>query len=62
MEKVEISQEMVKTQCRQIPNWKAIGKDGVQEYRLKNLTSLHSCIVVQLNHILDEERPLPDIE
>ena len=30
MEKVEISQEMVKMQCRKMPNWKAPGKDGVQ--------------------------------
>ena len=32
MEKVEISQEMVKMQCRKMPNWKAPGKDGVQGY------------------------------
>ena len=32
MEKVEISQEMVKIQCRKIRNQKALGKDGVQEY------------------------------
>ena len=41
-------------------NWKAPGKDGVQKYWLKNLTSLHPCIVVQLNHIRDGERPLAD--
>ena len=29
MEKVEISQEMVKMQCRKMPNWKAPRKDGV---------------------------------
>ena len=40
MEKVEISQEMVKMQCRRLPNWKSPGKDGVQGYWLKNLTLL----------------------
>ena len=30
VKKVEISQEMVKMQCRKMPNWKAPGKDGVQ--------------------------------
>ena len=60
MEKVEISQEMVKMQCRKMPNWKAPGKDGVEGYWLKNLTSLHPRISVQLNQILGGERPLPD--
>ena len=32
VKKVEISQEMVKMQCREMPNWKAPGKDGVQGY------------------------------
>ena len=32
VKKVEISQEMVKMQCRKMPNWKAPGKDGVQGY------------------------------
>ena len=32
MTKVGTSQEMVKMQCRQMPNWKAPGKDGVQGY------------------------------
>ena len=60
IEKVEISQEMVKIQCRKMPNWKAPGKDGTQEHWLIKLTSLHPCIATQLNHILDGERPLPD--
>ena len=40
-----------------MPNRKAPGKDDVQGYWLKNLTSLHSCRAVQLNHILDREIP-----
>ena len=41
-------------------NWKAPGKDGVQGYWLKNLTLLHPHIAVQLDQILDGERPLTD--
>ena len=40
MEKGDISQEMVKMQCRQMSNWKAPGKDGVQGCWLK---ILHHC-------------------
>ena len=57
MEKVEISQEMVKMQCRRMPNRKSPGKDGVQGYWLKNLTLLHAHIAVQLNQILDGKDP-----
>ena len=60
MEKIEISQEMVKMQCRKMPNSKALVKDVVQGFWLKNLTSLCPRIVVQLNQIPDGERPLPD--
>ena len=60
MEKVEISQEMVKIQGRKMLNWKAPGKDGAQGYWLKNLTLLHRRIAVQLYQILDGERPLTD--
>ena len=56
-EKAEINQEMVKMQCRKMPNWKASGKDGVKGYWLENLASLHPHIEVQVNHILREERP-----
>ena len=44
-------------QCRKTPNWKAPQKDDVQRYWLKDLTSLHPDIAVQLNHILDEKDP-----
>ena len=32
MEKVEISQEIMKMQCKKIPNSKIPAKDGVQGY------------------------------
>ena len=47
-------------QCRKMANWKAPKKEGVQEYWLKNLTSVHLRIAVQLNHILHGDRPLRD--
>ena len=53
MEKVEITQDMVKIQCRKMSDWKTPGKDGAQGHSPKNLTSLHPYIAVHLNHILD---------
>ena len=53
MEKVEITQDMVKIQCRKMSDWKTPGKDGAQGHSPKNLTSLHPHIAVHLNHILD---------
>ena len=41
MEEVVITTEMVKSQCRKIPNWKTPGRDCVQGYWIKNLTSVH---------------------
>ena len=43
MGKDKISQEMVKIQCRKMPNWKTPGKDGAQVCLLKNLTLLYVC-------------------
>ena len=40
MEKVEVNQQMVKIQWRKMPNWNAPGKDGVQGYWFKSITSL----------------------
>ena len=37
-EKVSISDEKIKKQCRKIQNWKVPGRDSVQGYWIKNLT------------------------
>ena len=51
---------MVKMQNRKITNWVAPAKDVEQGCWLKNLTSLHPHIAVQLMiHIVDGG-PLPD--
>lgn len=41
---MEITVLMVDKQSRKIPNWKAPGKDGVQGYWIKQLSSLHERI------------------
>ena len=46
--------------CRQIPNWNALGRDGVQGHWIKNLSSLHKRVSSQINRILMEEVDLPE--
>ena len=48
-EGVTIGIENVRKQDKKIPNWKSPGKDGVQGYWIKNLTSMHDRIADQLN-------------
>ena len=52
MEDFEIIADMVKHQVKKIKNWTAPGKDEVHGYWLKHLTSLHTRIAKQLNHLL----------
>ena len=57
---VVITVEMVRTQCRKIPNWKAPGLDGVQGYSIKELDALHECIAKQMDDMLNEKHMVPD--
>ena len=57
---LEITSDMVTSQCRKLPNWKAPGKDGVQGFWLKKLRGLHGRIAKQLNNILNKEEELPE--
>ena len=59
-ERVSISVEKIRKQCRKIPNWKAPGRDGVQGYWIKNLSSLHERVSSQMNRILMGEDDLPE--
>ena len=59
-ERVSISFEKIKKQCRKIPNWKAPGKDGVQGFWIKNLSSLHDRVSSQMNRISMGEGDLPE--
>ena len=52
---LEITSDMVTSQCRKLPNWKAPGMDGVQGFWLKKLRGLHGRIAEQLNNILNKE-------
>ena len=54
-----ITREMVKTQVKKVPNWKAPGRDGVQGFWLKKFDSLHSRITDQLNDIVNGVDSLP---
>ena len=42
-----------------MPNWKAPGKDGVQDYWIKNLSNLHEQIALQTDNILMGDDSLP---
>ena len=59
-ESVSIIIEKIRKQCRKIPNWKAPGRDGVQGYWIKNLSSLHERFSSQMNRILMGEDDLPE--
>ena len=58
-ERVSIIVEKIRKQCRKIPNWKAPGRDGVQRYWIKNLSSLQERVYSQMNEILMGEDDLP---
>ena len=47
-------------QSRKIPNWKAPGRDAVQGYWIKKLSSLHERIASQLNEIISGANMLPE--
>ena len=54
-----ITVEMVRKQCKKIPNWKSAGPDGVQGFWIKRLTELHQRIATQLTNILGNPEYLP---
>ena len=59
-ERVSLIVEKIRKQCRKIPNWKAPGRDGVQGYWIKNLSSLYEHVSSQINGILMGEDDLPE--
>ena len=59
-ERVSISVEKIRKQCRKISNWKAPGRDGVQGYWIKNLSSLHERVSSRMNRILMGKDNLPE--
>ena len=59
-ERVGISVEKIRKQCRKIANWKARGRDVVQGYCIKNFSSLHEPVSSKMNRILMGEDDLPE--
>ena len=59
-ERVSISVQKIRKKYRKIPNWKAPGRDSVQGYWIKNLSSLQECVSSQMNRILMGEDDLPE--
>ena len=58
-ERISINIERIRKQCRKIPNWKAPERNGVQEYWVKSLSSLHKRVSSQMNKILMRKDDLP---
>ena len=54
-EDVKISEVDVRRQLEKVANWKGPGPDGVQGYWLKNFTTLHGRVVLQLNEVLEAD-------
>ena len=54
-----ITKEIVSKQSRKVPHWKTPGRDGVQGFWIKKLTSLHERTAFQLNKILNGNEQLP---
>ena len=48
---VSIRVEKIRKQCRKISNWKVQGRDVVQGYWIKNLSSLYEQVSSQVNRI-----------
>ena len=59
-ERVNITVEKIRKRCRKIPNWKARGRDGIQGYWIKNLSSLHEHVSLRMIKILLGEDDLPE--
>ena len=56
---IEITVRMVKQQVKKILNWKAPGPNGVQEFWIKKLTSLHERIATQLTDLINNMKEIP---
>ena len=51
---IQITVSSITKKLKSTPNWKSPGPDGVQGYWLKNLTSLHQRIALQLDFCLQQ--------
>ena len=53
-DQLHISTDDVKGQVRKASNWKALGPDSIQDFRLKKVHHLHDRIATQLNLCLEQ--------
>ena len=58
-ENIVITENLIRQQCKKLPNWKAPGPDGVQGYWIKKLTSLHDKIASQMDDMINNRIPVP---
>ena len=58
-ENIEITENLIRQQCKKIPNWKSPGPDGVQGYWIKKRTSLHGRIACQMDDMINNRIPVP---
>ena len=58
-ENIEITENLIRQQCKEIPNWKSPGPDGIQGYWIKKLTSLHGRIACQMDDMINNRIPVP---
>ena len=59
-EKVSMSVEKIRKQCRKIQNWKTLGRDSVKGHWIKNFSILLERASSQMNRILMGEYDLPE--
>ena len=52
-----ITANLIQNQSRKMPTLMVLGKDGVQDFWLKNLTSLHVRIAEQMTDIMNGRLP-----
>ena len=52
-----ITTSMIKKAIKKMKNWRAAGPDGIQGYWIKNLTSLHERLAIQLQAVLEGNIP-----
>ena len=54
---IVVTEKMVGKAVKKLRNWKAVGPDGVHNFWIKHLTSLHSRLASQIQAVLSGEAP-----
>lgn len=59
MNPVTVTTDDVRKVISKLANWKAPGKDGIQNFWFKRLTCTHACLASQFNRVLQKPEELP---